>query len=122
MRLLFLYAQLGEPIEDFVSFDFQLPRQLVNPNLLHREKLSANCCATYLFVSLALVRFRALGRRGAFRTISLGRVVSGERRVIYRTKLFRLYFVFGLRGRGARLEPFLGTLGVIESSRWIICL
>src|SRR3954447_3678642 len=37
MRLLFLYAQLGEPIEDFVSFDFQLPRQLVNPNLLHRK-------------------------------------------------------------------------------------
>src|SRR3954449_1028008 len=37
MRLLFLYAQLGEPIEDFVSLYFQLPRQLVDPNLLHRK-------------------------------------------------------------------------------------
>jgi hypothetical protein len=37
MRLLFLDAQFREPIEDFVSLHFQLPRQLIDPNLLHRK-------------------------------------------------------------------------------------
>ena len=47
MRLLFLHAELGEPVEDFVSLDFQLPRQLVNPNLFHRKNnLLLNCVAT----------------------------------------------------------------------------
>jgi len=46
MRLLFLDAQLGEPVEDFVSLYFQLPRQLVDPNLLHRKKQSAVNCDT----------------------------------------------------------------------------
>jgi hypothetical protein len=37
VRLLFGDAQLREPVEDFMSFHFQLPRQLVDTNLLHRE-------------------------------------------------------------------------------------
>jgi hypothetical protein len=41
MRLLFTDAQFGEPVKDFVSLDFQLPCQLVNPNLLHRKMQSA---------------------------------------------------------------------------------
>jgi hypothetical protein len=36
MRLLFNDAQFGEPVEDLVSLDFQLSRQLIDPNLLHR--------------------------------------------------------------------------------------
>jgi hypothetical protein len=38
MRLLFRDAQLGEPVQDFVSLDFQLPGQLVDSNLLHSVK------------------------------------------------------------------------------------
>src|SRR5450759_290215 len=37
MRLFFRDAQFGEPLQYFVSLDFQLPRQLVYSNLLHRE-------------------------------------------------------------------------------------
>jgi hypothetical protein len=36
MRLLFRDAQFGEPVEDFVSFHFQLACQLIDPNLFHR--------------------------------------------------------------------------------------
>jgi hypothetical protein len=36
VRLLLADAQFGEPVQDLVSFHFQLPGQLVNPNLLHR--------------------------------------------------------------------------------------
>jgi hypothetical protein len=36
VRFLFGNPQFGEPFENFVSLDFQLPRQLVNSNLLHR--------------------------------------------------------------------------------------
>ena len=38
VRLLFRDAQLGEPVQDFVSLDFQLPGQLVDSNLLHSVK------------------------------------------------------------------------------------
>jgi hypothetical protein len=34
--LLFRDAHFREPFENLVSLDFQLPRQLVNANLLHR--------------------------------------------------------------------------------------
>src|SRR3954463_15381697 len=99
MRLLFLDAQLGEPIEDFVSLDFQLPRQLVDPNLLHRKSnLLLAAVPQYLTAILALVWLRTLGQRGAFRTFSLSRIVSGGTRVFYRTKLFRRFFVFGCGG------------------------
>jgi hypothetical protein len=37
VRLLFGDAQFGEPVENLMSFDFQLSRQLVDPNLLHRK-------------------------------------------------------------------------------------
>ena len=37
VRLLLGDAQFGEPVQNFVSLDFQLPRQLVDPNLLHRQ-------------------------------------------------------------------------------------
>ncbi len=36
VRLFFRDAQFGEPVQDFVSLDFQLSCQLVDPNLLHR--------------------------------------------------------------------------------------
>jgi hypothetical protein len=39
VRLLFGNAQFGEQLQNFVSFDFQLPRQLVNANLLHRKRI-----------------------------------------------------------------------------------
>ena len=32
-----VHAQFREPVENLVSFDFQLPRQLVDSNLLHRK-------------------------------------------------------------------------------------
>ena len=37
VRLLFSDAQFGKPVEYFMRLDFQLPGQLVNANLLHRE-------------------------------------------------------------------------------------
>jgi hypothetical protein len=37
VRLFFGDAQFGEPLQYFVSFDFQFPCQLVDSNLLHRE-------------------------------------------------------------------------------------
>src|SRR5262249_9005081 len=39
MRLLFRDAQLGEQVENLVSFHFQLSRQLIDPNLLHRKAI-----------------------------------------------------------------------------------
>ena len=36
VRLLFRYAELGKPLQNFMSFDFQLPCQLVDANLLHK--------------------------------------------------------------------------------------
>jgi hypothetical protein len=36
VRLLFRDAHFGEPLQDLVSLDFQLSRQLVDSNLLHR--------------------------------------------------------------------------------------
>jgi hypothetical protein len=36
MRFLLGNAELGELIEQFVGFDFQLPRQDVNANLVHK--------------------------------------------------------------------------------------
>jgi len=35
--LFFRNAQLGEFVQQFVSFDFQLPSQHVNPNLVHKS-------------------------------------------------------------------------------------
>ena len=35
MRLLFRDAQFGEPLQNFMSFNFQLPCQLIDANLLH---------------------------------------------------------------------------------------
>jgi hypothetical protein len=37
VRLLFGDAQFGKAVQDFVSLDLQLPCQLVNANLLHRQ-------------------------------------------------------------------------------------
>ena len=37
MRFLLGDAQLGQTVENFVSLHFQLPRQLIDSNLLHRE-------------------------------------------------------------------------------------
>ena len=37
VRLLFGDAEFGEALQYFVGLDFQLPRQLVDPNLLHRQ-------------------------------------------------------------------------------------
>jgi hypothetical protein len=39
VRLLFGDAQFGEQLKNFVSLDFQLPRQLVDANLLHRKRI-----------------------------------------------------------------------------------
>lgn len=38
MGLLLGYAQLGELVQNLVRFDFQLPSQLINTNLVHRYK------------------------------------------------------------------------------------
>jgi hypothetical protein len=37
VRLLLGHSQFGEPIENLVSLNFQLTRQLVDANLLHRK-------------------------------------------------------------------------------------
>jgi hypothetical protein len=39
VRLLFGDAEFGKQVEDFVSFDFQLARQLVDSNLSHNSNL-----------------------------------------------------------------------------------
>jgi len=39
VRLLFGDAQFGQPVQDLVSLDFELPGQLVDANLLHRKNL-----------------------------------------------------------------------------------
>jgi hypothetical protein len=36
VRLLFGDAQFGQPVQDLVGLDFELPCQLVDSNLLHR--------------------------------------------------------------------------------------
>jgi len=36
VRLLFRHAKFRQPVQNFVSLDFQLPCQLVDSNLLHR--------------------------------------------------------------------------------------
>lgn len=38
VRLLFRYAEFGQPVQDLVSLDFQFPCQLIDANLLHRRK------------------------------------------------------------------------------------
>ena len=38
MGLLLGYAQLGELVQNLVRFDFQLPSQLINANLVHKYK------------------------------------------------------------------------------------
>jgi hypothetical protein len=38
VRLLFGDAEFGKQLQDFVSFDFQLARQLVDTNLSHRQQ------------------------------------------------------------------------------------
>jgi len=35
---LLCYAQFGKLVQDLVCFDFQLPSQLINTNLLHKYK------------------------------------------------------------------------------------
>jgi hypothetical protein len=37
VRLLLDHAQFGEPVQYFMGLHFQLPRQLVNSNLSHRQ-------------------------------------------------------------------------------------
>jgi hypothetical protein len=37
VRLLLLHAQFGQQIENGVRFHFQFPRQLVDPDFLHRR-------------------------------------------------------------------------------------
>jgi hypothetical protein len=37
MRLLFLHTQFRQQIENDARFHFKLPRQLVDPNFLHRR-------------------------------------------------------------------------------------
>ena len=97
MRLLFRHAQFGEPIQNFVSLDFQLPRQLVDSNLLHRKSyrsLPPRQCfhATAPESGLLAAAFRgALFRSGPFRDRSFRRFVSGGTRVFYRTRLFRRF-------------------------------
>jgi hypothetical protein len=52
MGLFFRDAQFGEPLQYFVSFDFQLPRQLVDSNLLHRESYLLLTCGDADYSSL----------------------------------------------------------------------
>ena len=110
VRLLFGDAQFGEPVQDFVSLDFQLPRQLVDSNLLHRKNyLSLPPRRSYHVRPGSGTRRCAPGalfRSGPFRARSFRRIVSGGTRVFYRTRLFRRFrfrqFRRRLRGRFQR--------------------
>ncbi len=94
VRLLFGDAQFREPVQDFVSLHFQLPRQLVDSNLLHRES--------------NLLYNRPSGRfshdpdpTSGFPSTSpetSAEFVSGRTCVFYRTRLFHSFigFRFGL--------------------------
>jgi len=94
VRLFFLHAQFGEPVQNFVSFDFQLPRQLVDPNLLHRKSNFRQLWSGHL---LAMLR-ASFGVLHAFRSCSFRLILSGfnprdvcgaRSRVFYGSKLFR---------------------------------
>ena len=64
-----------------MSLHFQLPRQLVDSNLLHRESVSASNLRSCRLLFTAILR-RTL------RTRTFGMIVE-ETRVLYRTRLFR---------------------------------
>ena len=83
MRLLLRDTQLGEPVQDLVSLDFQLPCQLVDSNLLHRKAICSYRAGAPSHAPGALVR------GVSFRARSFRLIVSGGTRVFYRTKLFR---------------------------------
>ena len=71
----------GSSSRYFVSFDFQLPRQLVDSNLLHRE--------SYLLLTRGDADYSPLRFSGSsLRTRTFGMIVR-RTRVLYRTKLFR---------------------------------
>ncbi len=54
--LLFRNAQLGQPVKDLVRFDFQLPGQLINANLVHRNNTVLRR-RTLLALRTAIFRF-----------------------------------------------------------------
>src|ERR1035437_3463214 len=79
MRLFFRDAQFGEPLQYFVSLDFQLPRQLVDTNLLHRE--------SYLLLTRGDALLATTISRHTLCTRIFGMIVRSTR-ILYRTKLF----------------------------------
>src|ERR1035437_10616954 len=99
MRLFFRDAKFRQAVQDLVSLDFQLPRQLVDSNLLHRENnllfpYRRSFPVTAPMSGLLAATFRgALFRFGPFGAFTFGRIVSGGTRAFYRTKLFRRRFV-----------------------------
>ena len=104
VRLLLGYAQFGEPVQYLVGLDFQLPRQLVDTNLLHRQSNPLLAAETPLFAATFL--------RGAR---SFRMVVSGGTRVFHRSKLLRGFLLrFGRFRPGSR--GFSGTSGSAGAS------
>jgi hypothetical protein len=53
VRLLLGDAQFGEAVQNLMGLDFQLPRQLVDPNLLHRQSNLLLLAETLLMAAVA---------------------------------------------------------------------
>src|SRR6266567_654272 len=80
-----------------MSFDFQLPRQLVDPNLLHRKSNLLLLLQPHLLAALRATRsVLRIFRTRALRARSFRLNVRGRTRVFYRTKLFRAILGSGI--------------------------
>jgi hypothetical protein len=94
VRLLLLHSQFREPIENLVSLDFQLSRQLIDSNLFHRKSYQSIPSRRSFHPlgprsGLMAATFRgALVQYGLFRVRSFRRFVSGGTRVFYPTRRF----------------------------------
>ena len=77
MRFLFRDAKFGEEVQYFVGLHFQLPRQLVNSDLSHRQNYRFRRRQPLLIAAILFLT-------GGFR-----RVAIGGTSVFYRTRLFR---------------------------------
>jgi hypothetical protein len=105
MRLLLGDAKFREQLQNFVSFDFQFPGQLVNANLSHRQ--------SNLLVPAEAILLAAVW------VFTLGLFWSGGTRVSHRTKLS---FGFFFRLLGSGLEAFLRAFGIVKRTGRVIGL
>jgi len=94
--LLFGDPEIGEQVQNLVGLDFQLPRQLIDSNLLHRVKLSVPDPSGGLRVPVLLLPHTT--------TVFLQILLWFGTRVSYVTRLHgkRIFFGAAFRPGGCR--------------------